>query len=34
MLEEMAAIEENKTWELVDPLIGCCLIILKWAYKV
>jgi hypothetical protein len=23
MLEEMAAIQENHTWELVDPPIGC-----------
>ena len=23
MLEEMAAVEENCTWELVDPPAGC-----------
>ena len=34
MLEEMKAIEENKTWELVDPPPGCHLIGLKWVYKV
>ena len=34
MLEEMKAIEENKTWELVDPPLGCCPIGLKWVYKV
>jgi hypothetical protein len=32
--EEMASIEENKTWELVDPPIGCKPIGLKWAFKV
>ena len=34
MLEEMKAIKENETWELVDPPPGCCLISLKWVYKV
>ena len=34
MLEEMKAIEENETWELVDPPLGCRPIGLKWVYKV
>ncbi|CAN6347283.1 unnamed protein product [Urochloa humidicola] len=34
MLEEMAAIEENKTWELIDPPANCRLIGLKWVRKV
>ena len=34
MLEEMKLIEENKTWELVDPPPGCRPIGLKWVYKV
>ena len=34
MVEETKAIEENKTWELVDPPLGCCPISLKWVYKV
>ncbi|CAN6310868.1 unnamed protein product [Urochloa humidicola] len=34
MLEEMAAIEENGTWKLVNPPIGCQPISLKWVYKV
>ena len=34
MLEEMKAIEENETWELVDPSPGCRPIALKWVYKV
>ena len=34
MLEEMKAIEENKTWELIDPPPGCCPIDLKWVYKM
>ena len=34
MLEEMKAIEENKTWELVNPPTGCRPIGLKWVYKV
>ena len=34
MLEEMKAIEENKTWKLIDPPLGCRLTGLKWVYKV
>ena len=34
MLEEMRAIEDNGTWELVDPPVGCRPIGLKWVYKV
>jgi hypothetical protein len=34
MLEEMRSIEENRTWELVDPPAGCRPIGLKWVYKV
>ena len=34
MLEEMNAIEENETWQLVDPPPGCRPISLKWVYKV
>ena len=34
MLEEMKAIEDNGTWELVDPSVGCQPIGLKWVYKV
>ena len=34
MLEEMKAIEENETWELIDPPLGCRPIGLKWVYKV
>ena len=34
MLEEMKAIEENGTWQLVDPPPGCRPISLKWVYKV
>ena len=34
MLEEMKAIEENETQELVDPPLGCHPISLKWVYKV
>ena len=30
----MKAIEENKTWQLVDPPLGCRPISLKWVYKV
>ena len=31
---EMKAIEENETWQLVDPPPGCRPIGLKWVYKV
>ena len=34
MLEEMKAIVENETWELIDPPPGCRPIGLKWVYKV
>jgi hypothetical protein len=34
MLEEMKAIEENETWQLIDPPPGYRLISLKWVYKV
>ena len=34
MLEEMKAIKENETWELVDPPPGCHSIGLKWVYKI
>jgi len=34
MLEEMTAVEENLTWELVDPPAGCRPIGLKWVFKV
>jgi len=34
MLEEMKSIEDNCTWELVDPPVGCRPIRLKWVYKV
>jgi hypothetical protein len=34
MLEEMKSIEENSTWELVDPPRGCGTIGLKWVFKV
>ena len=34
MLEEMKSIEDNRTWELVDPPAGCRPIGLKWVYKV
>ena len=34
MLEEMKAIEENETWQLVEPPLGCRPISLKWVYKV
>jgi hypothetical protein len=33
MLEEMKAIEENRTWELIDPPLGCRPIGLNWVYK-
>ena len=31
ILEEMKAIEENETWQLVDPPPGCHPISLKWV---
>jgi len=34
MLEEMKAIEENETWELIDPPLACRPLRLKWVYKV
>ena len=34
MLEEVKAIEESEMWQLIDPPLGCCLISLKWVYKV
>jgi hypothetical protein len=34
MLQEMKVIEDNGTWELVDPPAGCRPIGLKWVYKV
>ena len=34
MLEELRSIEDNHTWELVDPPAGCRPIGLKWVYKV
>ena len=34
MLEKMKAIEDNGTWELVIPSVGCRPISLKWVYKV
>ena len=34
MLEEMKVIEENETWQLIDPPPGCRPISLKWMYKV
>ena len=34
MEEEMASIEENRTWSLVDLPHGCRTIGLKWVYKV
>ena len=33
-MEEMASIEENKTWKLVNPLVSCKPIGLKWVHKV
>ena len=30
MLEEMKAIEENETWQLINPPSGCRPISLKW----
>jgi hypothetical protein len=34
MLEELKAIEDNHTWELVDPPAACRPIGLKWVFKV
>ena len=34
MLDEMKAIEENETWELIDSPPGRRSIGLKWVYKV
>jgi len=34
MLEEIKAIEDNGTWELIDPPVGYRPIGLKWVYKV
>ena len=34
MLEEIKAIEENETWQLIDPPLGCHPISLKCVYKV
>ncbi|WVZ64455.1 hypothetical protein U9M48_013964 [Paspalum notatum var. saurae] len=34
MLEEMSSIQENQTWELVDPPVNCRPNGLKWVYKV
>ncbi|WVZ70813.1 hypothetical protein U9M48_019450 [Paspalum notatum var. saurae] len=34
MEEEMNAIKENGTWELVEPPPSCRPISLKWVYKV
>lgn len=34
MIEEMKAIGDNQTFELVNPPFGCCPIGLKWVYKV
>jgi len=34
MIEEMWSIEANRTWELVDPPMGCRPIGPKWVYKV
>ena len=34
MLEEMKAIKDNGTWELVDPTVGYRPIGLNWVYKV
>ena len=31
MLEEMKTIEESKTWQLIDPPLGCHPISLKWV---
>ena len=33
-MEEMKSIEDNGTWELVHPSVGCRPIGLKWVYKV
>jgi hypothetical protein len=34
MMEKMKSIEDNRTWELVEPPAGCRPIGLKWVYKV
>lgn len=34
MLEEMQSIEGNGTWSLVDLLVGCKPIGLKWVFKI
>ena len=34
MQEEMKSIEDNETWELVDPPVGRRPIGLKWEFKV
>ena len=34
MAEDMRSIEENRTWELVDPPTRCRPIGLKWVFKV
>lgn len=34
MIEEMQAINDNQTWELVNPPLGSRTIWLKWVYKV
>lgn len=34
MIEEMKAIEDNDTWELVDLPLGCWPVGLKWVYKI
>ena len=34
MLDEMKSIEENSTWELVEPPSGCRPIGMKWVFKV
>ncbi|WVZ89445.1 hypothetical protein U9M48_035852 [Paspalum notatum var. saurae] len=34
MMEEMSSIQENQTWEMVDPPANCRPIVLRWVYKV